>query len=271
MSHTPCNNSSLANLLPFFCSCNRFIACPGVVVEAGNAPREGRSLDKKALLLILLSVFIYASSFGAKIVVYDAKGRNDSTEDCDGFTDYDSNRDAAGLHDSAKQLTFVHHSFALRCRQGHIRKCGGRGRQRATSCRFIGLYLAASTRVLSAKYAGALRRAWRGIGHGLVCPCFGASGICRQLGRDVVVKGWDSFGKCTKSFFCLDVLLFVRFGRSPLSSGWLFGEVLCLWLHSVFRHGVLSGLELRACPERLPRAAGAVWPGGYFFVSSHKS
>ena len=200
MSHTPCNNSSLANLLSFFGSCNRFIAWPGVVVEAGNAPPVRTEVLIKALLLILLSVFIYASSFGAKIVVYDAKGRNDSTEDCDGFTDYDSNRDAAGLHDSAKRLTFVHHSFALRCRQGHIRKCGGRGRQRATSCRFIGLYLAASTRVLSAKYAGALRRAWSGIGHGLACPCFGASGVCRLLGRDVVVKGWDSFGKCTKSF-----------------------------------------------------------------------
>ena len=132
-------------------------------------------------------------------------------------------------------------------------------------------YSAASTRVLSAKYAGALRRAWPGIGHGRACPCSGASGGCRLLGRGLVVQGRELFGKCTKSFFCLDVLLFVRFERSPLSSGWLFGKVLCLWLHSVFRHGVLSGLEPRACPERLPQAAGAVWPGGYFFVSSHKS
>ncbi|HIW86910.1 MAG TPA: hypothetical protein IAC47_01345, partial [Candidatus Onthomorpha intestinigallinarum] len=43
-----------------------------------------------------------ASSLGVKIAVDSAKGRNNSTEDCDGFTDYDLNKNAIGFHINAK-------------------------------------------------------------------------------------------------------------------------------------------------------------------------
>ena len=49
----------------------------------------------------------------SKIAVYGAKGHNKFTEDCDGFTDYDLNRNATAFHinakcfhDSTKRLTF---------------------------------------------------------------------------------------------------------------------------------------------------------------------
>ena len=38
----------------------------------------------------------------SKIAVYGAKGHNKFTEDCDGFTDYDLNRNATAFHINAK-------------------------------------------------------------------------------------------------------------------------------------------------------------------------
>ena len=40
------------------CSCNRFIACPDIAMEASNAPPVRVEVFIKSFLLILLSVFI---------------------------------------------------------------------------------------------------------------------------------------------------------------------------------------------------------------------
>ncbi|WP_289226613.1 hypothetical protein [Phocaeicola sartorii] len=59
---------------------------------------------------------------GTKIAVYDAKGLNKFTEDCDGFTDSDLRISATGFHinakyfhESTKRLTFACYAFTLHC------------------------------------------------------------------------------------------------------------------------------------------------------------